>query len=149
MPRNSVGRPDRVVPVHAGVGSGGKRELDPARHWIVWDGACGFCRRWVEWALARDGHGLFVATPYQDVPSPPLTPALRAACREAVHVRTSDGRWLRGGQACLFILERIGWPQVARVARIPPLAWIVEAGYWLVAHHRGFFSHVLMRRRSV
>jgi predicted DCC family thiol-disulfide oxidoreductase YuxK len=112
------------------------------RHWIVWDGDCGFCRRAVEWALTRDARGLFQAIPYQEVPSPPMTPALREACRRAVHVRTADGKWLRGGRACLFVLEQTGWPRLARIALRPPLVWVVEAGYALVAGHRGFFSRL-------
>jgi predicted DCC family thiol-disulfide oxidoreductase YuxK len=125
---------------------GSAAALDPSRHWIVWDGACGFCRRAVEWALAHDTHGLFRAIPYQDAPSPPMTAELRAACSRAVHVRTIDGRWLRGARACLFVLERIGWPHLARLARVPPLVWIVEAGYRLVAGHRAFFSRLFKRR---
>jgi predicted DCC family thiol-disulfide oxidoreductase YuxK len=119
--------------------------VDEDHHWIVWDGACGFCRRAVDWALARDRRRLFVAVPYQDVPDPPMTPALRAACGEAVHVRISDGHWLRGGRACLFVLERIGWPNLARVLGMPPLLWIVELGYRVVAGHRPFFSRLAAR----
>lgn len=120
--------------------------MDADRHWIVWDGDCGFCARAVRWALARDQGGQFAAVPYQEAPSPPMTPDLRAACRAAVHVRTTDGRWLRGGCACLFVLERVGWPRAARVARVPPLVWLVEAGYAVVALNRGFFSRLLVRR---
>lgn len=122
--------------------------MDDAHHWIVWDGACGFCRRSADWALAHDRRGEFRATPYQDVPSPPMTPALRDACRRAVHVRTKDGRWLRGGRACLFVLERIGWPRLARIAAVPPLLWAVEAGYVLVAHNRALASRLLPRTRK-
>jgi predicted DCC family thiol-disulfide oxidoreductase YuxK len=122
--------------------------MDERRHWIVWDGDCGFCRRFVEWARARDVEGRFLAVPYQEVPSPPMTPALRAACRTAVHVRTTDGAWLRGGRACLFVLERIGWPGLARFLRLPPLVWIVEGGYRLVAANRPFFSRLFARRAS-
>ncbi len=78
-----------------------------------------------------------------------MTPTLREACRAAVHVRTRDGRWLRGGRACLFVLERIGWPRLARLAALPPLVWAVEAGYMVVAHNRAFFSHLLPRTRNV
>jgi predicted DCC family thiol-disulfide oxidoreductase YuxK len=134
-----------------GAWGGGEAESgggSAERHLIVWDGDCGFCRRAVEWALARDAAGLFEATPYQRVPSPPMTPELRAACRAAVHVRTADGRWLRGGRACLFVLERVGWPRLARVARVPPLVWAVELGYRIVAGNRRLFSRLTPRRSS-
>src|SRR5215203_3661059 len=52
--------------------------VDASRHWIVWDGDCGFCRRAVGWVLARDGAHLFQATPYQELADPPMTPVLRA-----------------------------------------------------------------------
>jgi predicted DCC family thiol-disulfide oxidoreductase YuxK len=119
--------------------------VDERRHWIVWDGECGFCRRAVEWALARDRERCFEAVPYQAVPSPPMTPQLRAACADAVHVRTSAGDWVRGGRACLFVLQRIGWPRLARLAAVPPFVWAVEAGYRVVASHRPFFSRLLAR----
>jgi predicted DCC family thiol-disulfide oxidoreductase YuxK len=115
------------------------------RHRIVWDGDCGFCRRAVAWALARDRAGELEATPYQAVPTPPMTPALAAACRRAVHVHTRDGRWLRGGRACLFVLERVGFPRLARLATLPPLLWLVEGGYRIVATNRPFFSRLLAR----
>jgi predicted DCC family thiol-disulfide oxidoreductase YuxK len=123
--------------------------VDQGHHWIVWDGTCGFCRRAVEWALRHDASAHLRAVPYQDVPSPPMTEALREACRRAVHVRTTDGRWLRGGRACLFVLEHIGWPRLARIAALPPLVWLVEGGYALVAHNRAFFSRLLPRPRNV
>jgi len=119
--------------------------VDERRHWIVWDGECGFCRRAVDWALARDRKGDFEALPYQAVPSPPMTPELHAACHDAVHVRTKDGQWLRGGRACLFILEHIGWPRLARLARVPPAMCILDGVYRVVAANRTFFSRLLAR----
>lgn len=120
--------------------------MDPKRHWIVWDGTCGFCRRAAEWVMARDEHGGFEAMPYQMVPDPPLTPALAAACRNAVHVRTIDGRWLRAGRACLFVLERVGWPRLARIGARRPFVWVVEVAYRIVASNRPFFSRLVPRR---
>ena len=122
--------------------------MDESRHWIVWDGECGFCRRAVDWALAHDRERRFAAVPYQSMPSPPMTPDVRAACRHAVHVRTTDGRWLRGGRASLFVLERVGWPRFARLGQRPPFVWLVEAGYRVVAANRPFFSRLFARRAS-
>lgn len=123
--------------------------MDPNRHWIVWDGTCGFCRRAVAWAMARDEQGCFEAVPYQMVSDPPLTPALAAACRDSVHVRTADGRWLRAGRACLFVLERIGWPRLARVGARAPFVWAVELGYRIVARNRPFLSRFVPRRAPI
>ena len=119
--------------------------LDERRHWIVWDGTCGFCRRAVAWALARDRDQQFVAIPYQEVPPAFMTAQRTDACRDAVHVRLPSGEWLRGGRACLHVLERIGWPRLARVAQMPPFVWIAEAAYRIVARNRPFFSRLTAR----
>jgi len=113
---------------------------------LLWDGECGFCRRSVEWAERRDRSRAFRAVPYQQAPSPPMTPALREACARAVHVLTAEGRLLRAGRACLWVLDRIGFPVLARILSVPPLVWIVEGGYWLVARNRRLASRVLFRR---
>lgn len=89
---------------------------------------------------------MFHTLPYQDAPSPPMTPELAAACQRAVHVLTADGETLRAGRAALYILERCGWKWRARVLAIPPLLWLTELGYWIVARNRRFFARFLFRR---
>lgn len=112
--------------------------------WLLWDGECGFCRRMVRWVVRRDRRGSFRAVPYQEAPSPPITPALRAACAEAVHVVRPDGEILRAGRACLYILERLGWGASRLLARSP---WIgaVELGYRLLVRHRGPLGRLATR----
>ena len=122
--------------------------LDERRDWIVWDGSCGFCRRAVAWVLARDHARRFLTIPYQELPPPYLTPGREAACRDAVHVRLATGEWLRAGRACLFVLEHVGFPLLARIARLPPLVWVVEVAYRIVARNRRFFSRLVSRRPS-
>ena len=115
---------------------------------LLWDGECGFCRRSVQWAERHDTGHAFRAVPYQEAPSPPMTPELRAACGRAVHVVTPDGRVLRAGRACLWVLERTGYPFLARVLALPPLVWAVEVGYWLVARNRTLASRLMFRKRA-
>jgi predicted DCC family thiol-disulfide oxidoreductase YuxK len=112
------------------------------RHYLLWDGACGFCRRAVEWVARRDLAGRFEIVPYQVAASPPMTPELRDACRRAVHVVTTDGRVLRAGRASLFVLGQTGYPRLARLLSVPPLVWIVELGYVLVARNRSLVSRL-------
>lgn len=112
---------------------------------VLWDGDCGFCARSVEWARRRDAEKSLTFVPYQEAPSPPMTPELERACREAVHVITPDGRILRAGRASLYVLERMGWRRCAKLLRLPPLLWLVELGYRLVAAHRGLASRLLFR----
>ena len=90
----------------------------------------------------------FRVVAYQDAPSPPMTPALYAACERAIHVLQPDGTLLRAGRASLFILSRIGWGRVARLLILPPFIWAVELGYWIVAHNRSFFARILFRNED-
>ena len=115
------------------------------RHWVLWDGECGFCRRTILWFRRRDPRGLFRDMPYQEAPSPPMTPELYRACARAVHVIRSDGALLRAGRAMLFMLEMTGWGVAARVLSRPPLIWAVELGYRIIADNRSFFSRFLFR----
>ena len=74
-----------------------------------------------------------------------MTPALYRDCARAVHVVTARGEVLRAGNASLFVLERIGYRWQARLLRLPPLIWAVEAGYRVVADHRPFFARYFFR----
>ncbi|MDX1932961.1 MAG: DUF393 domain-containing protein [Capsulimonadales bacterium] len=118
----------------------------PDQSWIFWDGDCGFCRHSVDWLKARDTNDAFHPVPYQEAPSPPMTPELAAACKKAVHVLTPEGKVLRAGRAALYLLDRIGWGAVARPLMWPPFVWGVEIGYKVVAANRQFFSRVFFPR---
>jgi predicted DCC family thiol-disulfide oxidoreductase YuxK len=119
---------------------------DSGQHYLLWDGRCGFCRRSVEWIKRRDEDDRLFAVPYQEAPSPPMTPALSEACAKAVHVVTDDGRTYRAGRAVLFALDVIGHHFWAKVLATPPLVWFVELGYWIVARNRMLFSKFIFRR---
>ena len=97
------------------------------------------------WVRRKDTRHLLHLVPYQEAPSPPMTPALSAACEKAVHVLTAGGRTLRAGRAVLFVLEHIGWGWFARFLALPPFVWIVELAYAVVAGNRGFFGRFLFR----
>lgn len=119
---------------------------EPKQHWLIWDGTCGFCRRSVVWFQQRDHERRFRVVPYQGCPSPPMTPALREASSRAIQVITADGRQVSGGRAVLFALREIGQrPALMRIATTPPLIWLVEAGYRVVARNRQFFSRLIFR----
>ncbi len=117
----------------------------PSTYQIFWDGECRFCQRSLSWALSRDSDKLLVATPYQQVPDPPMDPVLTQACRHAVHLQHPDGQLERAGRACLTIIELIGYRRLARWGRKRPLIWAIELGYGIVAHHRRLFSRLFFR----
>jgi len=107
------------------------------KHWLLWDGDCGFCRKLVERLAQRDTMNCFTLIPYQEAPAPPMTPALRIQSARAVQVITRDGQRLSGGRAVLFALQRTDWrPRVIQVLLIHPFIWGVDAAYWFVARYR-------------
>jgi predicted DCC family thiol-disulfide oxidoreductase YuxK len=76
-----------------------------------------------------------------------MTPPLYAACEQAVHVITADGRVIKAGRAVMFILEEIGYPHwLVRPFTWPLLVWLTELGYRIVADNRPFFSKFLFTR---
>lgn len=100
------------------------------------------------WVRRHDKEGRIVTVPFQDAPAPPMTPELRAACEKSIHVLTGDGRVLRAGRAALFVLAALGHKTTARALGLPPLIWVVEAGYHIVAANRDFFSRFLFTGRE-
>jgi predicted DCC family thiol-disulfide oxidoreductase YuxK len=116
------------------------------RHLVLWDGECGMCRRFAAWGQAHDRDGRLRFVPYQEAPTPPMSPELALACEKAMHVVRSDGRLLRGGRATLFILHELGWRVSTRILGLPPFIWIVELAYGVMARNRHVFSRFLFRR---
>ncbi len=116
--------------------------------WILWDSECGFCRRSVDWLLDKvNDPDAFTAIPYQKAPRPPITDEIYEACVDAVHVVTPEGRVLRGGEACTYLLDRSSWAGAAAALKAPPLKWLLEPGYKTVANNRGLLSKVMFRAR--
>lgn len=120
--------------------------MEHDRDIVLWDGDCGFCRRGVRWFEQRDRAHRMRMLPYQEAPSPPMTPELAAECDRALYVLHPDGRRTRAGRAILYMLGVIGHRRTARVLALPPLVWLVELGYWLVARNRHVASRVLFTR---
>lgn len=110
---------------------------------VLWDGDCGFCRRGVRWFEQHDSDGRMQMMPYQEAPSPPMTPQLAADCDRALYVVHPDGSMTRAGRAILYMLGAVGYPGTARVLGSRPIVWFVELGYWLVARNRHVFSRFL------
>lgn len=119
---------------------------DDAHTLLIWDGECGFCRNAVTWLLRQDHDASFRAVPFQELPSPPMTPALRRQAERAVQVLTPQGQQISGGRAVLYVLEQVGWhPWLVRIAGRWPIVWLVEVGYWVVARNRQFFSRLMFQ----
>ncbi|MDA0999887.1 MAG: DCC1-like thiol-disulfide oxidoreductase family protein [bacterium] len=120
----------------------------PDKAFLLWDGACGFCRWCVRWVEARDLSGAIHALPYQESPSPPMTDALRTACAKAVHLLLPGGEMRSAGRAVLGTLSLLGWRKTAATLSLPPLVWMVEALYRLAAKNRSLLGRFFSAREE-
>ena len=77
-----------------------------------------------------------------------MTPALHRACERAIHVVTAEGQTLRAGRAALSVLAAIGHPRLARLLALPPLLFLVEFAYLVVANNRPFFARLLFTKET-
>src|SRR5215211_8779155 len=74
------------------------------RFWLLWDQPCGLCRRAIAWVRRHDRGRLIRTIPFQEVPTPPMTPELARACGRAIHLIAPDGRVSRAGRAAVEVL---------------------------------------------
>ena len=116
-------------------------------HYLLYDGDCDFCQQWADWLRTRDaGTRRFRIMPWQDAPSPPMTPLLQIQARRAVQLIASDGRHLQGGQAALFALRETGWhPTLVGLFEHRPFVWAVDFAYKIVAANRPSFAWLTPR----
>jgi predicted DCC family thiol-disulfide oxidoreductase YuxK len=110
----------------------------PTKPCVIYDDACGFCRRWADRLRRWDRAGRIVMLPLQDDRAPALAGRPRNTLRQAVHVVLPTGRVAAGaaalGEVCRFLPG--GW--VVRLVLAPPGALsVAEWGYRYVARRWG------------
>ncbi len=109
---------------------------------LLFDGDCGFCRRWVRrWELRAEGR--VECVPYQEAGerAAGLPPG---ALAEAVHLVLPDGTAARGAEA-VFRCQALspgGGGLYWAYRRVPGFKAASESFYSLVANHRVFFSRL-------
>lgn len=75
-----------------------------------------------------------------------MNPQLYAACQNAAHIITCDGQIISAGRAGMFVFEAVGYPRwLVRPFTCPPLVWLTELGYKIVANNRSFFSKIMFK----
>ncbi len=110
----------------------------PGKPVMIYDGECGFCRRWVRrWEQRAADQVIFL--PFQSVAVSEQFPKItRAQLAAAVHLVEPDGQVSRGAKAVLRFWSCSGrrrWPS-RLYDKIPLAAWMAESAYRLVANHR-------------
>lgn len=108
----------------------------PAKPLLIYDGACGFCRTWIERWRRVTGDRIEYA-PYQEAAG--RVPALaREAFERAVHLVEPGGRVTRAAEAVARSLAYApgqGWA-LWLYRFVPGVAPVSEAGYAWIARHR-------------
>jgi predicted DCC family thiol-disulfide oxidoreductase YuxK len=104
---------------------------------IFLDGSCSFCR-WSEDKIEPyDSNGCVRFLDYNDPAVAAQTPFPRSDLDQEMHLRTPEGKWLRGFEAWLALLRvlpRLAW--LGWIAGLPPLRWLGPPFYRFIARHR-------------
>jgi predicted DCC family thiol-disulfide oxidoreductase YuxK len=111
--------------------------VNTSRPLEVWmDGHCGMCRASQAWCEARDTGKNLMFRDFRAIHDEQLP--LSAAEHEAsLWVRDTDGSLHRGFAAWRRIMRQLpGWRWLAAVTALPPLRWLGEPLYRLVARNR-------------
>jgi predicted DCC family thiol-disulfide oxidoreductase YuxK len=102
----------------------------PCAGWILYDGGCGFCFRWVhlwEKVVGRRGFAL------KDLQSASADGSLEISSEnllDDIRVLTRSGKLESGANAYLYVARRIWWalPFYA-IFRLPGFNWVLWRGY--------------------
>lgn len=109
---------------------------------LVYDGDCGFCRRWVDRLrrMDREGRILCVAAAERDQVAglPDLDPV---ALARAMHLVLPDGAVRTGARAVPVILRLLPrWRWGTWVFAVPGVPWVADRVYEWVATRRHRFG---------
>jgi predicted DCC family thiol-disulfide oxidoreductase YuxK len=111
------------------------------RDWVLYDDACGFCRKWVPfWEPTLRRHR-FVIAPLQ---APWVSAELEIAPEEAIsdlRLLRADGTSVQGADVYRFVMRRIWWAYpLYLLAAAPLLRMVFDWSYRTFADNRYRFS---------
>ena len=106
---------------------------------LIYDGNCGFCRRWAERVQRWDEHGRLTTLPYQTPDLETRFPQIsRAECKERIHLVEPDGTVHQGAAAAREVLRRLpGGPLWALPFSLPGAGALADHLYVWIAHRWG------------
>ena len=110
---------------------------EPRAGWVLYDGDCQFCRRWMDLVREVIRRRGFEIAPLQ---APWVAERLglsRAALVEDLRLLTPDGALLSGANVYLHVTRRIWWAWWFSVLfSLPGFNWAIHRGYRWFADHR-------------
>lgn len=112
------------------------------RGWVLYDGHCGFCSRWVRfWQSTLERHGFAIAGLEEPWVAQKLTMPYEALVRD-IRLLLSDGQVVSGADVYLFVARRIWWAwPFYGLFSLPGLHWLIHTGYRWFARNRHYVSH--------
>jgi predicted DCC family thiol-disulfide oxidoreductase YuxK len=105
--------------------------------WVLYDGACGICSRWVpRWSATLARRGIEVA-PIQSRWVAERTGLAPAALLTDVRLLHPDGRLTSGAEVYRYLLRRIWWLRPLHLLSVTPgFRTLFDRAYRSVARHR-------------
>ena len=109
-----------------------------SRPLVIYDGACGFCRRWVARLQRWDRKGRLDYLPLQDPRAEEVSGRRRAALADAAHVVLPSGETLAGAAAFRAVCAFLPGGAVPRaVLGLPGALSVAERVYRWIARRWG------------
>jgi predicted DCC family thiol-disulfide oxidoreductase YuxK len=104
---------------------------------VLYDGACPLCRREIGMYCKLQSKAPVCFTDISEAASPLPPGTTREQLLARFHVRDRSGQLLSGAQAFLALWAALpGWRWLARVGRLPGMAWVMERLYRLFLRWR-------------
>jgi predicted DCC family thiol-disulfide oxidoreductase YuxK len=112
------------------------------RGWVLYDGHCGFCSRWVRlWARTLQGRGFDVAALQESWVGEEISMPYEVLLRD-IRLLTANGDLVSGADVYLYVARRIWWAWPFYVVfSLPGFNWILHRGYCWFARNRYCVSH--------
>jgi predicted DCC family thiol-disulfide oxidoreductase YuxK len=109
----------------------------PVRGWVLYDGECGFCTRWVGfWARTLRGHGFEPAALQEEWVSEKLAMPMDALLAD-IRLLTPTSELISGAGVYLYVTRRIWWAfPFSAIFSLPGFNWIIRTGYRWFARNR-------------
>ena len=109
----------------------------PPIGWVLFDGSCGLCSRWVPWwSPTFDRLGLATAA----LQEPWIAARTRLSAEDLLRdlsILLADGTLIRGADAYRWVLRRRWWGlPIWLLVVVPPGRWLFDLGYRLFARNR-------------
>lgn len=101
---------------------------------VIFDGRCRVCAWTIRTLGNLDRHHRLTIVPCQGIEGVERFGLTRERCDRQVFVARGDGTLVEGGQAAMLILATaLEQPWLSRVAALPVVRQVVNAGYMLLA----------------